>query len=111
MNTKLEQVRAKVIEAVPELIEANEGCNNSTCFCKLPRRPITLADVLRTIEKLDPGSYFLDVQGGWWQWNKAGVDPEFLGMKNVWNLSLPLDEQEPEVVGFLYQILCEGNKG
>lgn len=122
MNAALEAVRAKVIEAVPEIVEAHEACGGrgwyaegtsarSICACrtgKVDTRPITLADVLRAMGD-EPGEEGVVL-------NTAGdmcvmtlVDGEAMrkapGTIVRWNLALPLDEQEPEVIEFLAKVL------
>jgi hypothetical protein len=63
-------------------------------------REIQLADVLKVLPK---HTYFLDTQGGWWKWNKSGVEPEYL--KADWNLLLPLELQELPVLEFISNLV------
>lgn len=113
MITPLEAVRAKVIEAVPE-IETGQTPETVTMTLK-PRadgrgrcrgtmlwgRPITLADVLRAIAKsreaIKHGIYAVHCDGTFL--SRSGDT----GLQ--WNLALPLDGQEPEVIAFLAKIL------
>lgn len=88
---KLEAVRAKVIEAVPEI---RRRVFADTTIEKSVDREITLADVLRAMmdaPSISPGravdtiGYFVVAQ-----WNHEKTS---------------LDEQEPEVIEFLHKIL------
>ena len=112
MRIILEHIRAKVIAAVPEIVVSCYFCEGVGTFqpsskgndCCPPRqkcgycdgtgkvigRPITLADVLRAI---CPIFIF---------WN---IRKEVVELLKIWNLALPLDEQEPEVIAFLAKIL------
>lgn len=152
--TTLEKVRAKVIEAVPGIMELNDGCiislsndegvdytifNELNGFYKgilvggfiypngfagpqwievgllqshpnwfeIEGRPITLADVLRAMSN---NNVWLDCKND----GKDGEDARLYfrkapegewNMSIAWNLALPLDEQEPEVLEFLAKIL------
>lgn len=113
--TTLEKVRAKIIEAVPEIRTYETRC--MTCgygfkFCKcVPQktewfreRPITLADVLKTMGATGqygiscsplPNTEMADLL--------AVVNENLVSVS--WNLTLPLDGQEPEVVEFLAKVL------
>ncbi len=120
---KLQEVRAKVIEAVPE-IDQTKRCSfcdgkgtylsGHTCwYCAgtgkiAVFRPITLADVLRAIGRF--------ASGGPIEYGVRAFDGQFMNMFDrgrwamdgrqiAWNLALPLDEQEPEVIEFLHKIL------
>lgn len=166
--TKLQEVRAKVIEAVPEIVELKPGCIldlysgesfgwATVCleisFCRKHKkyredcgaeengcsveqgvkatahddesywlhdkklseikshqiigRPITLADVLRAIGKRHSWGVDLELDPS----KGAGIAFDFEKNENsyrtwmYWNLALPLDEQEPEVIAFLHKIL------
>lgn len=146
--SKLEAVRAKVIEAVPEIVELHsgvhiyvpnhttqkkhggsyatylgkQGCgikvlwedgkkglfHESTVFDVIGR-PITLADVLRAIEGLDGPELAVNNEGQFFVFLGAGNgerSDSWEGTTTAWNLALPLDEQEPEVIEFLHKILC-----
>jgi len=60
-------------------------------------RPVMLHDVLRAMEGYR-NDVWLSGDGFYvGQWTKPDAR---------WNLALPLDEQEPEVIEFLYNILC-----
>lgn len=130
--TPLESVRAKVIEAVPEIVERNglpeAWCKNHggimrnysmPCTCI---GPITLADVLRAIGSVVSGVECVLIDGHFSYLENAGQDQgdyhevyqskvgprggTLKGSKPIrWNLALPLDEQEPEVIAFLAKIL------
>lgn len=114
MTTSLNEVRAKVIEAVPEIKTHREPCqckDHGNCpFADHARvgRPCQLADVLRAIEKqteivgwlkvLERFEKHTDISG-----NQG--DLYYFLIAN-WNLSLPLEEQSEEVISFLHKILC-----
>lgn len=96
MTTTLDKVRAKIIEAVPEI----KGCTWGGCMqlrCEDPKhyRDITLADVLRAIGRdrdYNTSAYYLYMKEEAW--------------KPVWDLrTSTLDEQEPEVIEFLGKVL------
>lgn len=108
----IEQVRAKVIEAVPEIRQdCDQGETCTECNgAGLYERAITLADVLRAINNQHisvnsvKGNFMFDrvVPGDDRRtWNYTDKD----GQRCVWNLALPLDEQEPEVIEFLARVL------
>lgn len=124
MNTTLEAVRAKVIEAVPEIETfycgaCGQEMNGGVCSPQsmgedatphefndalTQERPITLADVLRAIDIAlgkSMGDVFLMYPDGAMMWS----EPEVETLRATWNLALPLDEQEPEVIEFLAKIL------
>lgn len=86
MKKELEAVRAKVIEAVPEI---RRRVFADTTIEKSVDREITLADVLRAIPLMPEASF----------------NSTLIELLRVWNLALPLDEQEPEVIEFLAKIL------
>lgn len=97
MNTSLENVRAKIIEAVPDiktrkLVESKYGDYDT-------EDSITLADVLRTL----PPFMYLKTMGEQVRLVSSDADPGVI----YWDLTCPsLDEQEPEVIEFLERILC-----
>lgn len=107
MNTKLEEVRAKVIEAVPEILNRTLQYGSVYCY------PITLADVLRAMNEQNrkedatgiprlgilTNGHFYNQMDERSVWTEDGMTPI------VWNLALPLDEQELEVITFLHKIL------
>jgi len=99
--TPLEAVRAKVIEAVPNAASCNvSGCNGH-------HLSITLADVLRAIEKYRTVEQVFTVYPNgimaWEQQDDIGYPQEQASQR--WNLALSLDEQEPDVIEFLAKIL------
>lgn len=100
MKKELEAVRAKVIEAVPEIVVNPHaqliGWDHKVTYFE-ECRPITIADVLRAIHKVEGIYATIDTKG------QLNVSP-FKG-DTQWNLALPLDEQEPEVIEFLAKIL------
>lgn len=109
MNKELEEVRAKVIKAVPEI--GKHYCGSVYCGIKSrcfeeSSRPITLADVLRAIGE-DPfptNHYDLRMVGTALSFHGEWKDSNFYNAH--WNLALSLDDQEPEVIAFLHKILC-----
>lgn len=72
--------------------------------------PITLADVLRAIAD-EPGKFNMWLDA--WTFEDAGPhlliqikgDDSDEGIVS-WNLTLPLDDQDPEVIIFLEKVLC-----
>lgn len=118
METKLQAVRAKVIEAVPE-IETCRFCDavpyNFDDSCvegmhdEVVTRPITLADVLRAIGTTHNKHQMIDAMGKFYHYNPLLMEHLYDGN---WNLALPLDEnikENPELGEFLYKILCWDN--
>lgn len=104
--TKLEEVRAKVIEAVPEA-----GTRNTSVLIPEPfggiinhrDTAITLADVLRAMGKiLFPAEFDLYGNG----LGMSYLTPSEYYTRAKWNLALPLDQQSSEVIEFLHKILC-----
>lgn len=101
--TPLEQVRAKVIEAVPEAAFCRQKeCKAMPCQ-KHAHHVITLADVLRAIQETKSSELIAVLEDGEF-WNVSHGKAYGIGVD--WNLSLPFDEQEPEVIEFLHKILC-----
>lgn len=64
-------------------------------------RPITLADVLRTI----PPSYLVDSLGKFWEFSQGGPVYEVVPLKVNWNLSQPLDGQSEETKRFIHSVI------
>jgi hypothetical protein len=137
--TLLQEVRAKVIEAVPEIVELKQGCKivqkyslypwtvvvspvfeeggesfvyttdpngqryekvfleryspNANFIRDILGRPVTLADVLLAIT-------FHRNHG---PANLGGFTRDLLNLG--WKLSLPLDEQDEDAIGFLHKML------
>lgn len=102
-----EKVRAKIIAAVPEI-------NNRPSILSFNGRKeigvpdnngpeITLADVMRAMHKATGGEWFVMP----WEETEVQLSADLPGNRLVcyWNLSLPLDEQEPEVWEFIGKIL------
>lgn len=108
--TQLEQVRAKTIEAVPEIAAGYVFYNADTDTRTEAQRPITLADVLRAIAFSKPPLMSMGTQA--FVDAKGTKRPHFTMRKNTslevffWNLALPLEEQSPGMIEFLYKILC-----
>lgn len=106
--TTLESVRAKVIEAVPEITHRTEivvGPRGGLAIQTF-HNTITLADVLRAIGNM---LVMVDCWGNFYHMKMKMSDklPTFDKEAGSvrWNLSLPLDEQQPEVIEFLAKIL------
>lgn len=103
MNTTLEAVRTKVIEAIPELIErANQShCGRCECMDGFGSEfsEIYLHDVLRAI-----GSYRYAINGLGNIYNTSTREEDQHVAR--WELSKSLDEQDKNVIEFLYRILC-----
>ena len=94
----IEQVRAKVIEAVPEIetmSSLREIAHEKDLY---KQRPITLADVLRATQEAEGFNYITIDSNGY-------MRRESVGTASYWNLALPLDEQEPEVIEFIAKVL------
>ena len=89
--TPLEAVRQAVITAVPEIVDNPHSKYKST-------RPITLADVLRAIEKARGATGFAVYQGGqiWHQ----GRYTMFR-----WDLVESLEGQRDETISFIGNVL------
>lgn len=99
MKTNLQIIHEAVVEAIPEAMGNWSGCNVCGMACdacdavdKEKRlRPITLADVLRTME----GSEY-----------KVGWESDRVNdVVSKWNLTLSLDSQSPETLQFLADLL------
>ncbi len=101
---KLVRVREWIMKACPDLL--NQGCdkcgmnyvNGTRCvYCTGIR--IGLPEVLRAL----PGNYAIDADGHFLTYNEHGwnMPPPIV----LWNLLLPLDQQEPPVIDFLFSLL------
>ena len=114
MTPLLQRIREKVIETVPDIVERNgipeTWCKNhggimrnysEPCTCI---GPITLADVLRAIERnRKPNAFKLsvDTKGYMTLFNYKWEEQKQVD----WNLSLPLEDQDPELHAFLAKVL------
>lgn len=96
MTKTLEEVRAKIIEAVPEIADRP---SQFTVVAKDRGPLITLADVLRAI-----GSYRYAINGLGNIYNTSTREEDQHVAR--WDLSKSLDEQDRNVIEFLYRILC-----
>jgi hypothetical protein len=97
-DAKLEAVRAKIIEAVPEIEDwqYQEGPGGSLGGAKVAR-PITLEDVLRAMNEYESAIPLL---------LHYGKPILHLGTEMVeWHLGKPLDEQSVETIEFLGNVL------
>lgn len=118
--TKLEQIREKVIEAVPSIVNKEpceyalkEGGCPTTDAGELCLRPIRLADVLRAIE-IKNGRIALSFCGslitGWVRdrrdaWVLDKKLPSFV--EPLWDLrNDDLTAQTEETIEFLFNLLC-----
>ena len=137
MTNKLQAVREAVISAVPSILELEFGCEvedgtgvwkvirdngdvvdawNGTQICSLNKlefkvlgRPIRLADVLAAIHrKCGNGSFYVDAAGNFWRTGGFSEEP-LMPHGVLWDLLHDdLNEQAPETISFLYEILCTG---
>lgn len=96
MNPHILAVKDAVIAKVPEIIKIRGSFKGSE---NVEERPITLADVLRAIDESKETGIAI-MQGG-----QIWVDGRYTMLK--WNLALPLDDQSPETIDFLYTLLVE----
>ena len=91
-----EQLVAKIVEAVPEIIEAKCDCD-SDAGTHLWKRDITLEDVLRTAGDL----------GIWLSVSERGLLKGLVATRvnYFWTLGKPLSEQSPETIDYLHSLL------
>lgn len=66
-------------------------------------RPITLADVLKSFQGNTKAPVGVDMNGRFLDCDDDMTEWKILDVR--WNLALPLDDQEPEVIEFLHKIL------
>lgn len=128
MTTPLEEVRAKVIEAVPEIVKFRFGCRveldgKKYTFCGIGRDSVrffreeleTGVDLVRSFEggtiigrPITLADVLRAIGSG--SGYHLAIDGTFCtrhGSTEVqWNLALPLEEQSEEVISFLHKILC-----
>lgn len=123
MTSNLEQLKKKIQEANPEIMEVKFGCEIRTPFTtyvigkhtpdkenviEILGRPIRLADVLLALEneyQAQDKSYAVDGEGTFIFVNK---DVEMTWVNGSWNLkSDSLDKQSPETINFLMELLCK----
>lgn len=126
--TTLEQLKAKIVEANPEIMELKNGCRigdgiiwegswygksygEMTDNLDFPEneilgRPIRLADVLYAIGKMKLYYVvFVDQEGGFGT-AIAGQNPKLFSVMRGWNLLKDsLGEQSPECIELLAKIL------
>lgn len=115
--TTLDKVRAKIIEAVPEIVvmkrkkyAVTEGEFNSddpSYAYKLVKtyRPITLADVLRAMPVTNDLRYSVDSRGYIWEEHTTGARMHGVRHVATWNLALSYDDQTDEVKEFIGKVL------
>lgn len=127
MKTKLEIIKEKVIEAVPEIMELKFGCawkDNQADWVYVERfsittsqkggwtsvppdpeqilgRPITLADVLLTIA-FGKTVGFIRTDTG-----LIEIDQNPSELLSLWNLKENLENQSEETIEFLYNLIKE----
>lgn len=104
MKTNLEEIRAAVVKACPEI--GHHYCGSSYCgidpkCLEEHSRPIRLADVLRA----------LDINSTDRRWGCAVSSNlfaiTFAGNTAIWNLALDnLDDQSEATIAFIHKILC-----
>jgi len=129
--TKLQELKNKINEAVPEILELKFGCRiKSYCYpdtdividdaieidslvggkyatherdnIEILGRPITLEDVLVAIEKQH--EVILTVVKND---NGTHITNEFAEVLRSWKWGKPLSQQPKETIGFLYNLLCK----
>lgn len=99
--------KQKIIELVPELSKPWESYDEQGNFHE-DERPITLADVLRAIDKVR-----IDVSvssfGGFEIWSKEGLANNIFVLENSpkwkWNLTTDYDGQTQKVKEFIGKLL------
>lgn len=127
--TNLEEVKKKIQEVVPEIMELKFGCkfklkgSNYIDICtgknewglndvEILGRPITLEDVLKAMQSLDdknPQRHWVINRWGEFLNDAEGVTPlkGFSKVGEKWILGKPLDLQEENTINFLHGILCK----
>ena len=114
--TKLEKVKNKIIELVPDII-----VNKNAQLIKFDhsveyfeqRRPITLEDVLRAIggEQIDgiflpyDNKVGITATGNFFTFDVDSPSAVIVWEKCKWNFGKPLDDQPKEVINFLEEVL------
>jgi len=133
-NSKYEAVRAKIVEACPELMELSFGCKvtlegdwwmvyantgDSVGICHGSERrfpcknqideilghPIRLSHVLRAIADEVDSTACMYPDGAFVEWDSSGYDYHILFRYDLTKDDLSL--QSPETIDFLFNILCE----
>jgi hypothetical protein len=98
-DEQFDLIRRKCTEALCAHGTRSEQVRYKALF----NRKIRLADVLLAMK---PHTYFVDTQGGWWVWHKAGVEPHYFGKGTDWCLLKDdITLQSDECVAFLANLL------
>lgn len=111
MTETLSRVRAKVIEAVPEIMQCSVCAKinySSDCFLQHAgqeiARDITLADVLMAMQKTNPANITrVRIECGGAMYLTMGEEANHI--QGNWDMSLPLDQQSEKTIAFLDNIL------
>src|SRR5882724_10985711 len=106
MNDK---VKEKIAELVPDVIDNAHaqliGWDNKVTYFT-SYKPFTLAVVLRAIKAEKPYSYFIDIEGSFWKWDKLYKTPEQVEGAVKWNLEHDnYDQQSEETRAFIGLLL------
>jgi len=101
MTQKLQQLQQAIREVCTELRVVMNANRRDATAADLP---IQLQHILRAIGEdvsIDSGGYlwFYDERKDIWELSLQG---------EKYNLTLPLDQQAPEVIDFLHSIICKG---
>lgn len=100
--TVLEEIRVKVIEAVPEITIEAPYIRGGIVF-----REINLADVLCAMPNKPEEDFWCVTNHGVFLKIDCETGETFDHGESVrWDLALSLDDQQPEVIAFLHKILC-----
>lgn len=111
MKTHLPQLKAAIYRANEEL---TLFCNIIGCTCyekgskdkhEYKHLPIHLEHILRAIRQQGDKSIGIDEEGNILAIVHISAEWEFTGI--VYNLAKSFEDQEPEVLEFLYQLLCK----
>ena len=89
MKEKLQKLKKKIQELVPEVMEIYKTKENKDGILRASEpRDITLEDVLQAIEPK-------------WSWTEAKE------IFRLWRLNAPLSLQSEETINFLYDLICK----
>jgi len=124
--TKLQQIKKKIVEAVPDIIQEFEEQEQTTerlgDFIRqssqptgrknVYERPISLEDVFRALvvcrEVGKPYYSFRTIAGSQvYSFQILNEDDKNYLKEFDWELSKPLSEQKPDVIDFLFDILIK----
>ena len=99
MTQKLNQLQQAIREVCQELKE-NETIIAGTVVLTRERK-IELQHILRAIAKTEYSQYAIDHTGMFFHRSYSDDRARY-------NLTLPLEQQAPEVIDFLHSIICKG---